>query len=495
MQTSTGVDTNGIINLYQEIPQPDRIKNAYRYHGSPVNNNGSTFTIGGVLRDGRINQLSTSSIGDAINFVSTNDGAQDTGSTSISKLWLYTLNSSTNQWEFKGDTGSINVGDGHLMKMPGDTETTPQRYIYHGQPNNGDLSVSVGANQGVILGNPYPSSIGINSFIEDNDEVIDGTIYFFEHLAGDGHDQFTIEGAYTGINKFLVKFEGVSFNVILSSEPTTDPGTYIPVGQGFYVQTNNSGNITFNNLQRGGVNFTEGAVQFKARKLSSTQQQSSFELSSFKIGMEIEKDDPSKGYLTRTLILGYGDQFTDAYDNGWDARLFDEYASLDTYFQTADNKQSILAVGYERQLLPLTLKTDEDRNFTFSLDQKIEGMEYKIYDQLSNVYYDFTDNPATILISTGTHTNRYYLSVTNKSSTNLLAIENVDSKYEYYVENDILILDHKKQVVENQVLDLSGKLIEKSTSNKIDVKGLEGVFLIKSKFENDEFICQKIILN
>ncbi|QTD38314.1 proprotein convertase P-domain-containing protein [Polaribacter batillariae] len=178
------------------IDQNSTIASKYRYNymSSPVG--GTSYTLVDVLKDGTTPTSATSSAID-IDFVSGFDG--DTGTPiKIADYWIYTYasaNGNRSNWNQKKSTGSIPVTDGFTIKGTG----AAQNYTFVGTPNDGDLNTAIGGNESYLVGNPYPSAISVQRFIEDNENSIDGTLYFWQH-AGERDTSSSNEAGhyYTG---------------------------------------------------------------------------------------------------------------------------------------------------------------------------------------------------------------------------------------------------------------------------------------------------------
>ena len=55
-----------------------------------------------------------------------------------------------------------------------------QRYDFRGRPNDGDVTINVGAGKRTLTGNPYPSAIDLKAFLGTATNT-DGIAYFWEH--------------------------------------------------------------------------------------------------------------------------------------------------------------------------------------------------------------------------------------------------------------------------------------------------------------------------
>ena len=166
----------------------------------------------------------------------------------MSSFWLYTYVNGPNDgtsWLSIDETATLNTTEGFTIK-PG--VVSGKSYTYTGSPNDGTITSSLTGTNYSLLGNPYPSALDANQFIEDNavtNSTILGTIYFYE--AGSETD-YAIgdDGGYATYN-----FSGgVGVGSTSTEVGGKTPQQYIPVGQGFFVSGNSGGTVTFNNAQR-----------------------------------------------------------------------------------------------------------------------------------------------------------------------------------------------------------------------------------------------------
>ncbi|WP_430411227.1 GEVED domain-containing protein [Kordia sp.] len=238
----------------------------YNYWSSPVSvinttSNNLDFTLGGVFLDG-----TTPASPAAITWTADENGIVGPPIT-LSTRWIYKFvngaDEDYNAWQFVRNTGAISPGEGYTMKGTSATaaEREEQNYVFRGKPNNGDITVSpLGDTNLYLVGNPYPSALDADLFIEDNPNM-EGTIYFWEHWGGGTHTLLDYQGGYAtyasmgpGMGVGTPAMSHPALGAAGSGEKT--PKRYIPVGQGFFVQgDNNAGNgvtttVEFNNSQR-----------------------------------------------------------------------------------------------------------------------------------------------------------------------------------------------------------------------------------------------------
>ncbi|HSP83403.1 MAG TPA: LamG-like jellyroll fold domain-containing protein, partial [Gillisia sp.] len=275
-ESSTGYlerDQQGTANSYN-----------YNYWSSPVSMQGaannSSYTVAGVKKDGT-NSNTTNHPN--LNFGAWHEFADGAFSSprKVSNYWLHKFRGTANvysEWKHIGSTGTLNAGEGYTMKgTSGKAKIEDsQNYVFKGKPNNGTIPLNIQQNQNYLLGNPYPSAIDIDKFILDNlnsadvaggtnsKNVFNGAVYFWDHFAGgDTHILLEYIGGYAtrnlidGVpaisNDFRIKANDAKGNKI--------PGQYMPVAQGFFINSVidpemagnisvDGGDIIFKNSQR-----------------------------------------------------------------------------------------------------------------------------------------------------------------------------------------------------------------------------------------------------
>ncbi|MBC8884212.1 hypothetical protein H9X57_15170 [Flavobacterium piscinae] len=114
---------------------------------------------------------------------------------------FYRWNTAIYNWSNVSVASTFTAGIGYIIRAPGIlpfNATTPT--VYNGQfvgvPHNGDITVPIvvsGLNDRNLLGNPYPSAISADDFMDDpsNAGVVGGTIYFWTHNTPITNYQYT----------------------------------------------------------------------------------------------------------------------------------------------------------------------------------------------------------------------------------------------------------------------------------------------------------------
>lgn len=179
---------------------------------------------------------------------------------------IYTYNASTQQWKYDYVSGMIlSCGGGnvtfqdHHMYTDGNPDNimdVGRGYAAAGSPNNikdfegtinnGDIEIDIYApnpsDNVNILGNPYPSGLSIEAFLDDNGFLLsDGVLYFLDNPSPGIYSYAAVnEAGFVG---------GQVGEGTYPSAPTT-----VASGQGFYVLADADDYVVFSNAQRAAEN-------------------------------------------------------------------------------------------------------------------------------------------------------------------------------------------------------------------------------------------------
>ncbi len=387
--------------------QGTRDQYAYNYFSSPVGassvvSNNTPF-IAAQLKDNA----------GVISFTTNIDPpALQTSPITLSNAWIYTFENSPaedyNSWALQTDIGSIGAGLGFTMKGPGNGLITDlQNYRFEGKPNNGIIQHAIAGGNQTLVGNPYPSALDADQFIDDNAGVLNGgattgTLYFWDQfMASNSH--VTVE--YVGGYAMYTKAGGVAAvahpEVNATGSGTKVPTRYISVGQGFFVEADtDGGTIEFNNGQR--VYRTEGAGDsefFRNHEAQNTET----EIPRIRIGFEDQE-----GYH-RQLLLAYIDGASDEVDYGYDGKLVEDLDN-DLFWMIQDERYIIQALGGfdASATLPLGYRAETDGEYTFMID-KAEGFNGKIYlrDNELKLTHDLTESKYLVKLPQGEDHKRF----------------------------------------------------------------------------------------
>lgn len=462
IQTHTGSkQITGSGKLY--IDQNSTIASKYRfnYFSSPVNTgNTNNFTVANVLKDGSTATSSSSTPLD-INFVSGYDGS-NTSPISIADHWIYTFPSGLNNqsgYVQKKSTGTISNTDGFLLKGPG----VAQNYTFVGVPNDGDITTSIGGDESYLVGNPYPSAISVETFIEDNEDAISGTLYFWQH-AGEknatgtvGHNYAGYIGGYATRNKTMgLAADQVSSNnnedngtPSLGNGTYDEPKPYIAVGQGFFIQgDSDGGTVNFNNSQREYVTEGSESIFFKTADKAgylttnakttmatvSKTTESANKTPIIKLGVDYINDEENT--LHRQLGISFISGNTFGYENGYDSPSYNE-GETNIYWKFPNDEEKYAIAGVqeisEGLEVPIEIVMGYDGELKISIDEW-QSIDRDVYlkDKEAKTITKINGNKAVLNLNQNTYSDRFYLTFDDSGilATDDLGIESISVSYD-----------------------------------------------------------------
>ena len=484
----------------------------YNYWSSPVGisnitSNNNSYTLPNVLKDGT-NPASPTSI----TFLTSGYNGAVGPPLKIADYWIWKYannpTSDYSSWQHMRSTGSIAAGEGFTMKGVANTSgniTQEQNYVLRGKPNNGNITLTVAANNDYLVGNPYPSALDADEFIKDNisnletngrntsGNVINGALYFWDHFASGTHVLAEYQGGYatyTLMGGTAAICNDTRINAT-GGVGTKIPERYIPVGQGFFVsaflnaslvalsQPVVGGQIIFKNSQRiykaEGVTGTNTGSLFFGANFGSSKENSSDQKTGEK---EVEADprqkirlmfDSPRGYH-RELLVGVDESATNDFDLGYDAPLLDSNKD-DMYWQFNSNNFVIQAVNNfdEEQKLSIGLKTFKEGVSTIRIEtlENIDNTtQIYIHDKETNIYHNLKDSNFEIYLPAGTYADKFEITFSIPSTPGgaLGISENELNGLEVYYSNDsesiVLVNPNLMEVKNIELLNMLGQSIK-----------------------------------
>jgi len=490
----------------------------YNYWSSPVSSvassteNNTGFTINSILKDG-----TDANNPQPITWVSGYDGSSNP--LQIARYWLYKFTNLTPlyaNWQQINENSIILTAQGYTMKGSA-IATAPaivlQNYVFTGKPNNGTINhsgIQIGPENILLTGNPYPSALDANDFIQDNLSALSGTLYFWEHypsnnthvLAGyqGGYAARNLVGGVPPITPALISGLGSSTRI---------PERNIPIGQGYIVKGNNlGGQVTFQNSQREFVKEDDSNSNnmFKSNSKVSTTETTATN-SSF---ATIRLGFTGSTNLHRQLLLGFMNQYADNnYNPGYDGEIMDPQNN-DAYFQLGNIRLMIQGEGYfnASNIYPLTVVSSQTGVVKFMLNE-IENFDSNqpvyIHDNLTDTYFDIRNNTFEVTIPEGTITSRFSLRFTNQTlSADNNSIENTFNIYHNAESNEIKIdnLMTNVSIEEVTLFSILGQKIQSwnvanQEQSNISVKTKilsDGIYIVQIKSNEGKYYSKKIIL-
>ncbi|MBP8157132.1 MAG: choice-of-anchor D domain-containing protein, partial [Flavobacterium sp.] len=489
----------------------------YNYWSSPVSSVNNTtinhgFTVAGVMKDG------TTSTPQNIQWTTGVNGTA-TSPITLSSYWIFKFQNHTNSyanWSTVGQNGTLLAGQGFTMKGS-NTTSDFQNYTFVGKPNNGTITSTVGANNLNLSGNPYPSAIDADKFIDDNISTITGTLFFWEHYnTNTSHNTILYQGGYATYTKVggTAPVAPAGISGLGSSSKTAK--RFIPVGQGFFVTGSaTGGTITFNNSQRLFVKETNTSSYTLFRNANPMANSNPNAINAEDSFEEQEFAKLRLGYVSannyhRQLLIGFMNQYaTSGFDNGYDAISIETLAS-DMYFMQGTNKLNIQGDGYfnVNNNYPLGVKNATAGIVKFAIDAKEnfdDNQEVYIHDNTTGIYHSIKSQPFEINLPVGTIENRFSLRFATSSSLGTnenelqqgIAIAHSQSDNTIHIKNELLDASIKSMALFN----LLGQMVtnwsldnESDTEMHLPVTNLSsGTYIVKITTDKGD-ISKKILI-
>lgn len=490
----------------------------FNYWSLPVHQLSGSYSLTANLFDGT-NSSANPFQKLAINFVPGLDGTPGTP-VSISSYWLFKFinraGSDPNGFQQVNPTDNLSPGQGFTMKGSG--AGASQNYVLSGLPNDGDYNHLVSANNFSIIGNPYPSALDADVFINANLASFEpGTgLHFWDHFGGGTHVQRGYQGGYA-VYTLAGGTPAFAHPDVDQTIPfgTRTPGRFIPVGQAFFVQADSlsGGTFTFTNAQRAffrksdtGPNPKDTSVFFKAnlpsddKKAIGAQTNVSKSINTTKGKIRLGHTDEQKFY--RQLLLDFNPANTSGIDSGYDALMLDVFTT-DIYWLSEEKKLVIQSLPFLLgETIPLGIVSENDSFHEFKLDE-ISGIDSPIYlyDSQTETYHQLSDKPVRVWVEKGKHNQQFFISFEQKTLSLGEEINSFTGLKVFYnstegaiqIENSVRFLDRV------EIFSLSGQSLGLQTNINAIATSFSfktvatGIYLVKVYFANGGITTKKVV--
>lgn len=534
LQRTTGSSTNsggGHVSLFQE----GTVNNfQYNYWCSPVgaadgSTGNSPFSITqfhrptGLITSNPATMMATNAL----------DGIAS--NLSIANRWIYRFLSSDSysQWILTR-TNPIPTGQGFTMKGTQGNDTavsifgvqnnpgSAQRYDFRGKPNDGNIPIVVAPGMKTLTGNPYPSAIDLQLFLNDpaNTAFITNVAYFWEHnktinshfvadyVGGYGTYNATGAGLYTEAEFYTNDSGGNNIG------NTGDFGNnyerkFSPVGQGFMVEGVANGTVFMRNDYR--VFRREGAAnnsQFERTMTESGAIDYGFYDDIPNVAgidyTQISKA-PNPHILFHTLINGSAVKqtaavFMDASFDGLDSGdskspSAGNNLAFDSYFVIEDTEYVHYATNFGiHKRIPVGFRNNQTNTFKIQVKDFVnfnEAENVYLHDKETGMYHDILNQQYEFTLPVGVHNHRFEITFINETM-NLPSLTESDFQVVQNNQFQTMTLHNPKSYdIKSAVLyDITGRnVIQKvnlgnAQSIEISTKGLsDAVYVLKVNAE------------
>ncbi|WP_121377690.1 secretion protein, partial [Flavobacterium endophyticum] len=422
LQGTTSVSANkglGKVSVFQE-GTADNFD--YNYWCSPVGN-ASAATGNENFGISMIYQPTTVTASTQATILPSSNSNGTASPLAISSRWIYKFLSSTSysQWIYVGGASTLAPGQGFSMKGTAGTDPTiveangiqnnpggagSQRYDFRGKPNDGNISVTVAANNLTLTGNPYPSALNVNAFLLDaTNNAATGIAYYWEQdKTVNSHNVGLYKGGYGAYSPISLGSNGVyvpaTFNSYNSDGSLNGVGTssgliierkYAPIGQGFMIKGASNGTVTLKNAHRAYYKESGALSQFERsqdpapKKLAETTESESIVITEAQFKLNIILDNQ----FTRQIALVFLPEATDGIDVGIDAlSIAPDDLPNDAYFFLDNSKYVIQGTSFDsNKRIPLGVKAANNASIKFYVP------EVTNFDPTQMIYlYDGADD-------------------------------------------------------------------------------------------------------
>jgi hypothetical protein len=469
----------------------------YNYWSSPVlpNSNSQNYKVNQVLRDG-------STVGTRefqnINFkwAHTHADGPKANPIKISDYWINAFRARKaneySQWEQIGSYTALKPGEGYTMKgTSGEASINDkQNYTFSGFPNNGTIEVSeIKPGQNYLLGNPYPSAISVEEFILDNikdgagrnnKNLLNGAVYFWDHFGGHTHYLAQYVGGYA-VRNLIDGVSAISNDSRINASgarSTKKAGPYIPVGQGFFVNTTpdasssdtndfGTGKIVFKNSQRSFVIERGQSSSFFLKPLNTSKTNKNFEEKRADNRYKIRLEFHSPTGYHREVLVGADSRTSQGFDLGFDAPLIDK-GPEDMYWMINDSRYVIQGVPNFNldQKLPIGLIIADEKEFSIEigeLENVPDIIDIYLRDNSDSTYHDLRKEAFKTSLPAGEYQDLYEIVFHDITSTRKDK-EPGEGPIDYYYSLDnreFVISNPKLHKIEHiNIYNIAGQLVD-----------------------------------
>ena len=398
---------------------------------------------------------------------------------------LYSLTDMYTSGTLSG-TSTFQVGRGYLIRMPNNHPTTPTRWAgqFTGVPNNGTKTVSLVTAGGgyTLVGNPYPSPIGINSFLSQN-SIISSTLWFWRKTNGASGTAYVALTA--GLNS-----GGQPTGL---GEPSQTDDRFIQPGQGFFVKATTAGDLQFTNQQRFGVvdTFyrTNGVSVNTAPAVG-------------RLWLHLKSNDVVVG----AMAIGYREGATNDLDEAFDGKYInDSPLALTSFVQGEELSVQHRAVPFlNTDVVPLSFKTDAAGTYAIAINtfdglfSGAEGQPIYLRDNLTGTVHDLNSGSYPFSAAIGAFTSRF--EIVYQSSLNVSApIFSANQVVVYANESNDFVINTGNTVMSSvKVFDIRGRLLYNyneinATQTTVDVGQSNQVLLLQITAVTGEVVTKKVV--
>jgi len=367
----------------------------------------------------------------------------------LSNAWrYYSYDPSSQSWIFRYNTDVLNPGKGYVVSAPTGFSGGNINIVF--QQNNAPFNnaivttqVSVNGNGAAddddwnLLGNPYPSAIDFHKFVQDNPNL-QGSYYLWTNCAGlngnnhqeTGYTVYSLSGATAACQN----------NGLTATR-------YIASTQGFFIEANTAGNVTFSNTQRvesNNANFASRTTTKNRLWLNMTSNSNSF----------------------KQILIDFNPNATLDIDRLYDAKTVDSGTGMDFYSQSGTEKLTIQALPEltdDDVIIQLGYQADLNENLNIHLsdfENELNNRNIYLIDTVNQTITDLKQNDYGFIASNQPDTQLQLLITRQSLSTG--DKNDISQLLTYFQNEKLCIIDKDLKFNSVHIYDTSGKLIKEA---------------------------------
>lgn len=370
------------------------------------------------------------------------------------------------------------AGKGFMIRAPNTFADAPAApTVFHGQfngiPNNGTYTTPISytsESRGYnLIGNPYPSPIDAELFLQENP----GSLYFWTHTtlgaAANNYASFTAIGGTAAI------------------QGGSKPNGTIQTGQGFLLHTTTNGNATFTNNMR--VINNQG--QF--------YRNSTIEKHRIWLNLNTPTDKMNQ------IMVGYMEGATQGYDVSIDGELLPyNSSSISSRINNSNYVIQGRALPFSpNDIVPLVFNAQSIGDFSIAIDH-VDGLfsgsqEIFIKDNLLGIIQNIKAAPYTFTSDIGLFYNRFELVYNSAPLSTQNPIFDANNVVIYKQDGFLHIDSGLLNMKSIKIVDIRGRLlyekknIDTNTLAITDFKAAQQVLIVQITSDDDKTVSKKII--
>ncbi len=409
---------------------------------------------------------------------------------------FFAFNPVINNWQAVPSSTIMAAAKGYIVRAPQNFDlVTAQSYtdgIFIGVAHNGFIQTPIAGGAGAwnLIGNPYPSAIRADDFINlpANVPVLNGTLYFWTHNTPITNNVYTDD-------------DYAVYNLTGGTSPAPNSGSgnnlaptgNIASGQGFFVEALADGQAVFNNSMRiagSNLGFFRPAGEGQNLTTADTKSRAWIDLTH------------ESGAFKQALV-GYIPGATDGLDRNFDGSVLDGGNTISWYSVLGDKKLSIQGKASpfnQQDVVPMGYVSSVAGTLTVSLSET-DGdlLDANVYleDKYLNIVHNLTDAPYVFTSGIGTFDSRFQLRFTTQ------ALQNPDFDHGSGVVvavnyKTIGIRSYNEDIKEVMVFDLLGRKLAQLGVNAgqaeiRDVATAQQSLIVKVILQSGKVITQTIL--